>query len=259
MTLRRRTQSRLCVPTRLNPRKQSITSAGPSTALAGSNKLIESLIYGPKNPSAARSRLRPDARCRCVGACPHAERLARKRGRHGDPPPRPCEQRAHSLFPAGLQSGRRIVRLGLAHQLHVRLRAQRLPRRRRLAPRTHLPVPLHLYGGSTYSKLFGNQDCSAPDFGWMQGYDKWYAAMFNRISHNSFSPYGVDTEEGRELVKNWLWNHQGDGNFFAGGICGIGVASACKQGSIGDDPEGRNARAGVVGMKYVRGLRVGHR
>ena len=108
-----------------------------------------------------------------------------------------------------------------------------------------------VYGGSTYSKLFGNQDCSAPDFGWMQGYDKWYAAMFNRISHNSFSPYGVDTEEGRELVKNWLWNHQGDGNFFAGGICGIGVASACKQGSIGDDPEGRNARAGVVGMKYV--------
>ena len=47
-----------------------------------------------------------------------------------------------------------------------------------------------VYGGSTYSKLFGNQDCSAPDFGWMQGYDKWYAAMFNRISHNSFSPYG---------------------------------------------------------------------
>ncbi len=108
-----------------------------------------------------------------------------------------------------------------------------------------------VYGGSTYSKLFGNQDCASPDFGWMQGYDKWYEAMFNRISHNSFSPYATDTEEGREYVKNWLWNHQGDGDFFAGGICGVGVASACKQAPIGDDPDGINAAAGVVGMKYV--------
>ncbi len=108
-----------------------------------------------------------------------------------------------------------------------------------------------VYGGTTYSKVFGNQDCGSPDFGWMQGYDKWYSAMFNRISHNSFSPYGVDTEKGREFVKNWLWNHQGDDEFSVGGICGIGVASACKQGAIADDPEGRNAAAGVVGQKYV--------
>ncbi|MEI3155402.1 MAG: hypothetical protein V8S95_10105 [Odoribacter sp.] len=39
-----------------------------------------------------------------------------------------------------------------------------------------------VYGGTTYSKVFGNQDCGSPDFGWMQGYDKWYSAMFNRIS-----------------------------------------------------------------------------
>lgn len=108
-----------------------------------------------------------------------------------------------------------------------------------------------VYGGATYSRLFGNQDCSNTDFGWMQGYDKWYSAMFNRISHNSFSPYGVDTEEGREYVKNWLWNHQGDNSFGVGGICGIGVASACKQGPIADDPQGRNRAAGVVGQKYV--------
>ncbi len=108
-----------------------------------------------------------------------------------------------------------------------------------------------VYGGKTYSKIFGNQDCSNSDFGWMQGYDKWYSAMFNRISRNSFSPYGVDTEKGREFVKNWLWNHQGDDAFSVGGICGIGVASACKQAPIADDPEGRNAAAGVVGQKYV--------
>lgn len=108
-----------------------------------------------------------------------------------------------------------------------------------------------VYGGNTYSRMFGNQDCADPDFGWMQGYDKWYSAMFNRIEQNSFSPYGLDTEKGREYIKNWLWNHQGDNQFYAGGICGIGVASACKQADIGDDPEGKNRAAGVVGQKYV--------
>ena len=107
------------------------------------------------------------------------------------------------------------------------------------------------YGGTTYSRLFGNQDCASEDFGWMQGYDKWLEAMQNRIARNSFSPYGLDTEEGRELVKNWLWNHCGDTDFHAGGICGIGVASACKQGEIGDDPAGENRAAGLVGKKYV--------
>lgn len=108
-----------------------------------------------------------------------------------------------------------------------------------------------VYGGTTYSKVFGNQDCGSADFGWMQGYDKWYSAMFNRISRNSFSPDGVDTEKGREFVKNWLWNHQGDDDFSIGGICGIGVASACKPAPIADDSEGKNAAAGVVGQKYV--------
>lgn len=108
-----------------------------------------------------------------------------------------------------------------------------------------------VYGGKTYSADFGNQDCSAQDFGWMQGYEKWYAAMCNRIERNSFSPDGVDTEAGRERVKNWIWNHCGDTDFTVGGIVGIGVASACKQGSIPDDSLGVNKNAGVVGMKYV--------
>ncbi len=108
-----------------------------------------------------------------------------------------------------------------------------------------------VYGGTTYSRVFGNQDCAAPDFGWMQGYDKWYSAMFNRIERNSFCSDGVDTEAGREYVKNWLWNHCGDTDFSTGGICGIGVASACHQGAIADDSTGTNRLAGVVGKKYV--------
>ncbi|MBP3470639.1 MAG: DUF5013 domain-containing protein [Paraprevotella sp.] len=82
-----------------------------------------------------------------------------------------------------------------------------------------------VYGGRTYSQLFGNQDCSDTDFGWMNGYDKWYSAMFNRLERTANFPVSVETEEGREAVKNWLWNHNGDADFKAGGICGIGVAS----------------------------------
>ena len=81
------------------------------------------------------------------------------------------------------------------------------------------------YGGQTYSYLFGNQDCSNNYFGWMQGYDKWFEAMHNRMLAPVNTPINVGTEEGRELVKNWLWNHNGDTSFKAGGICGIGVGS----------------------------------
>ena len=46
----------------------------------------------------------------------------------------------------------------------------------------HIGVPsAAIYGGQTYSKYFGNQDTTNPDFGWMTGYDKWYSAMFNRM------------------------------------------------------------------------------
>ena len=40
-----------------------------------------------------------------------------------------------------------------------------------------------VYGGRTYSRLFGSQDWKDTDFGWMQGYDKWYSAMFNRTTN----------------------------------------------------------------------------
>ena len=49
--------------------------------------------------------------------------------------------------------------------------------------------------------------------------------MFNRMLQPKNFPVSVQTEEGREAVKNWLWNHNGDDEFSAGGIAGIGVAS----------------------------------
>ncbi|MBR4065944.1 MAG: hypothetical protein IKJ97_04250, partial [Bacteroidaceae bacterium] len=54
------------------------------------------------------------------------------------------------------------------------------------------------YGGQTYSSLFGYQDCADNDFGWMQGYDKWFEAMHNRMLEPSNFPVHVGTEEGRE-------------------------------------------------------------
>ena len=114
------------------------------------------------------------------------------------------------------------------------------------------------YGGQTYSSLFGYQEETNNDFGWMQGYDKWFEAMHNRMLQPSNFPVSVKTEEGREAVKNWLWNHNGDNSFHAGGICGIGVASG---GVWRDIPKTEtNDKIGVTGMGYVYewGVSVDH-
>lgn len=78
-----------------------------------------------------------------------------------------------------------------------------------------------VYGGKTYSGLFGNQT-NEDLFGWMQGYDKWYSAMFNRMKGGS-SIGSLQYEENRELLKQWLWNHWGDDSFHSGGVAGFGV------------------------------------
>ena len=116
------------------------------------------------------------------------------------------------------------------------------------------------YGGQTYSTLFGSQDCSNNDFGWMQGYNKWFEAMNNRMLDPVNFPLHVGTEEGREAVKNWLWNHNGDNSFQAGGICGIGVASADGNYEARIPNTAANSAAGVVNKKYVRawGPQVDH-
>lgn len=114
-----------------------------------------------------------------------------------------------------------------------------------------------VYGGKTYSRLFGYQEEIYPDYGWMQGYDKWYSAMSNRIS-GTRNTLSLQTEEGRELLKNWLWNHFGDDDFSSGGVAGIGVASACTQESIHGTEA--NKAAGVSGLKYIKtwGKQVDH-
>ena len=114
------------------------------------------------------------------------------------------------------------------------------------------------YGGRGNSALFGYKEWDSQDYGWMTGYEKWHEAMFNRMLPPRNLPMGVGTEEGRNMLKNWLWNHNGDTDFACGGIAGIGVASAAAQGGI--PRTDANVAAGVVGQSYVRwwGTSVDH-
>lgn len=106
------------------------------------------------------------------------------------------------------------------------------------------------YGGRGNSALFGYKEWDSQDYGWMTGYEKWHEAMNNRMLAPRKLPMSVETEEGRTLLKNWLWNHNGDTDFACGGIAGIGVASACVQNGIPRTPA--NTEAGVVGQSYVK-------
>ena len=120
----------------------------------------------------------------------------------------------------------------------------------------HVGVPsVKTYGGRGNSALFGYKEWDSQDYGWMTGYEKWHEAMFNRMLPPRNLPMGVGTEEGRNMLKNWLWNHNGDTDFACGGI---GVASAAAQGGI--PRTDANVAAGVVGQSYVRwwGTSVDH-
>lgn len=115
-----------------------------------------------------------------------------------------------------------------------------------------------VYGGQTYSELFGYQEETNNDFGWMTGYDKWMNAIGNRMLRPTSNPLTVDTEEGRLAAKAWLYNHAGDLDFKAGGLIGLGVASG---GQWKDIPKtAANDAAGVTGMGYVHrwGTQVDH-
>ncbi|MBO7120021.1 MAG: PKD domain-containing protein [Bacteroidaceae bacterium] len=104
------------------------------------------------------------------------------------------------------------------------------------------------YGGRTYSRLFGPQTHDDPDYGWMQGYDKWYSAMWNRSAYD-FSLAPTNTPEGRQELKEWLYNHSGDETMHGGGVAGIGVAAYGTWGFIPSSEA--NDAAGVTNMKYV--------
>lgn len=115
-----------------------------------------------------------------------------------------------------------------------------------------------VYGGRTYSSLFGYQEETNNDFGWMTGYDKWMNAIGNRMLRPTSNPLTVDTEEGRLAAKAWLYNHAGDLDFKAGGLIGLGVASG---GIWRNIPQtAANDAAGVTGMGYVHrwGTQVDH-
>lgn len=64
------------------------------------------------------------------------------------------------------------------------------------------------------------------------GLRQWYSAMFNRLESDAFFPQSVKTEEGREAVKQWLWNHGGNPDYPGGGICNVDVASKMTIGKI---------------------------
>ena len=115
-----------------------------------------------------------------------------------------------------------------------------------------------VYGGTTYSQLFGNQDTSQDDFGWMQGYDKWYSGMWNRMLRPAHIPANVGTAEGRDALKRWIYNHNGDESFHGGGIAGIGVASGGNWQRI--PKSATNDEIGVTDKYYVNrwGTQVDH-
>lgn len=111
------------------------------------------------------------------------------------------------------------------------------------------------YGGFPYSSIYGFEEAlvksgATGDGGWMQGYDRWYAAMKNRLKHTSNFPTSTATPEGMLAVKRWLYNHNGDESFATGGILGLGCGiSGAGTGTIANTKA--NAAAGVVGKQYL--------
>ena len=75
-------------------------------------------------------------------AAPAAESDRHKR--RGGHAPRPREQRGNDVFPARVQPGGRLVRIGIAHLLYVHPRAQLFPQPRRQKGGKLLSLPLRV-------------------------------------------------------------------------------------------------------------------
>ncbi|MCH5178104.1 MAG: DUF5013 domain-containing protein [Prevotellaceae bacterium] len=105
------------------------------------------------------------------------------------------------------------------------------------------------YGGRTYSNTFGYQDTGNYYFGWMQGYDKWFNAMHNRMSDFFYGTNFSDWLGAREDLKQWLWNHWGEEGYIEGGLAGFGVASGGNWQKIPSTPT--NDALGVSNKYYV--------
>lgn len=107
------------------------------------------------------------------------------------------------------------------------------------------------FGGTNYSNIYGGPYSeNSNNYGRMQGYENWHKAMFNRITENPNFPLGAMTEQGALAWKRWLYNHNGDESFHAGGVIGIGLASSgLDVADIASTTANNNA--GVTGLKYL--------
>jgi hypothetical protein len=87
-----------------------------------------------------------------------------------------------------------------------------------------------VFGGDTYSRIFNSIDCLRSDTcrGWMQGYHRWFSAMFNC---HSMGKRMLTTPEALDTLKMWLFNHTGDKSFAEGGIASgtCSMSEATKQ------------------------------
>ena len=107
------------------------------------------------------------------------------------------------------------------------------------------------FGGTNVSTIYGGPYSeSSNNYGRMQGYENWHKAMFNRITDNPNFPLGTMTEEGALAWKRWLYNHNGDDSFHAGGIIGVGLASYGLDYTTIPSTTA-NDNAGVTGMYYL--------
>ncbi len=122
------------------------------------------------------------------------------------------------------------------------------------------------FGGCNTSNIYGFSEWKSDDFGWMQGYENWYNAMFHRISRTANFPESSLTESGAKAIKRWLFNHNGDTNWptitdengthIVGGVAGLGCGiNGSQLASIANTPT--NEKAGVVGLKYMKHWRIG--
>ena len=105
------------------------------------------------------------------------------------------------------------------------------------------------YNGRTHSDNYGHQDWHSRESGWMQGYDRWYRAMFNRAQGFYTMPRTTATEQGRIDTKRWVYNHNGDTSFKSGGLCYIVVAANSCYVKIASTPA--NDETGAVGKYYI--------
>ena len=85
------------------------------------------------------------------------------------------------------------------------------------------------YGGFPVSLKYGGGDIywpdeeEAPDYGWMNGYNRWINAMHNRLKEDVV--IDINTAEKLEVLKHWMYNHNGDDDFHEGGVAGAALAA----------------------------------